>query len=249
MKVTQFCKENKGLLLTIGGCVAMVMTTGLSIRAGMKIADILKDEESDTKTKRKEIVKESVIPAVGLVTAVSLVGMGSASDRRLISELVDKCMVSGLVFSNYRQEVIKRYGKEVDADILNTVCGNPEYHCLDNSDIPDVMSRWLIDFGIEELPLYEIKAYERDIIHAEYHFNRNYVIGYGDACINQFLYFFGLQEEGKDVRADICESYGWTAANETYFVDFIHEKIDSRDDIPTYKIYPLFAPESGYDCP
>ena len=82
--------------------------------------------------------------------------------------------------------------------------------------------------------------YEREIIDAEYHLNRNFVLR-GYAPLNEFYEFLGLP------KTEYGEMVGWTISDGYYWIDFEHRLI-SRDDggADMYAIDMIFPPEPDF---
>lgn len=231
-KYTNFIKNNSGTLLTIAGSIGMIATTFFSVKKGMEI----KEKELDI----KEGIKTCIPVIAGCAGSIACVVAGDALNRKQKSELLAMCATAGASYSAYRKEVIQRYGEEVDKEILDTVANCCDYHYM-APEIPDNVCHWVLNLYQDGIPTYEFDARERDVIHAEYHFNRNYILA-GAQSVNDLLRMMcilGPDEEGDEIN----DAYGWMIDDsEIYFVDFAHRKI-SED---TIEIYPIFAPWFDY---
>lgn len=240
MNKKDWIKSNLPTILTILSSVGTVATAGLGIRAGMKIGDYIDDtiRIEHEKPDKKEIVKLCIPVAISSVVSV---GCGIGADimnRQQKSDLLAMCALIGSSYSGYRSEVVRRYGPEVDKEIVDTVCGSPEICCM-CPDIPDKKVHWIIDMCMDDLPKYELDAYERDIINAERHLNRNYMMTMAQS-VADFLDFLGFKV---DDFANECV-FGWAIGDsEIYYLDFYHTKIDEN----TFRLTPLFAPWYQFD--
>lgn len=232
--VKTFLKKNTGTILTVSSCICTGLTAYFGIQAGLKLAN------NDTDDK-KEIVK-TCLP-VGLCCAGSI-GLSVAADisnRKQITTLVNTCLLAGISYTNYREEVKKRYGEDVDAEIIaTTIADNCAYHCT-APGTPDVLCHWILNTGDDRIPKIEFDAYEREVIHAEYHINRNYII-MGQQSITDVLSFFGKKPNNS--YREYADTNGWKIDdNEVYFIDFEHnERLDTEEK--TFEICPLFSPWS-----
>lgn len=227
-------KNNAPTLLTIAGGVGTVVTSILGIRAGMKIRDYIEDTE---KPKKKEIIK-ACTPVV--VSSALTIGCNVSADilnRQQKSDLLAISAMIGASYSGYRQEVINRYGAEVDREITDTVARNAE--CMYMApDIPDKLCHWVINMYDENIPVLYFDAYERDVLHAEMHFNRNYILG-GGQSVSALLEFLGFARTPYDGMWENTDIYGWAINDsEIYYVDFEHRKIGED----TFELHPVFAP-------
>lgn len=239
-KAMNYLKENSGSILSFGAIIGAVTGSVLAYKAGYKTRE-LEFECEDTEALEKA-KKRLIWPVLGTLMATGTLVIGAdILNRKQKSDLMAVAMAGGSAFSAYRQEVIKRYGAEVDADICDTVSKYAECHYM-APDIPDKLWHCVLKLGVDELPDYEFDAYERDVIHAEMHFNRNYILGMGQN-VAELLTFLDIKEPNKDVFGDE-DMYGWAINDsEIYFIDFMHKKIDEN----TLEIWPVFAPWYDFD--
>jgi len=238
MNKRDWLKTNAPTILTVIGCVGTVVTGGLAIRAGLKIADICAETEEDEKPCKKKIIKACIPAAAACVVSIGCNAGADILNRGQKSDLLAMCAVIGSSYSGYRQEVIKRYGAEVDKEITDTVAGCAEYMYM-APEVPDKLCHWVIDMCMDDLPKYEIDAYERDILHAEMHLNRNYILC-GEQSFRDLLIFLGVDV----VPFGNEEIFGWAINDsEIYYLDFVHTKIDEN----TFRLTPVFAPCYQFD--
>ena len=234
MSKKEWIKNNAHTILTVVGCVSTIITTGLAIKAGMNVADICEEDEP----KKKDIVKACVPAAVGCGVTISAIIGADIMHRRQTNDLLAMCALIGSSYSGYRQEAVRRYGAEVDHEITDCVAKSPEVCCM-CPDIPDKKCHWIIDMLMDDLPKYELDAYERDIINAEKHLNRNYILR-SEQSFGDFLDFLGFNVDNFGNE----NIFGWAINDsEIYYIDFIHTKIDEN----TFKLTPVWAPWYGYD--
>ena len=79
--------------------------------------------------------------------------------------------------------------------------------------------------------------YEREIIDAEYHFNRNFTMR-GYAFLNELYEFLGMP------KTEYGGIAGWSLCSGIMWVDFEHRLIDNDDGGPAcYSIDMVFSPE------
>ena len=89
----------------------------------------------------------------------------------------------------------------------------------------------------DEISGESILLYERELIDAEYHFNRNFTMR-GYAFLNEFYEILGLP------RTEYGEVAGWSMSSGIMWVDFEHRMIDPGDGAPAcYSIDMVFSPE------
>ena len=92
----------------------------------------------------------------------------------------------------------------------------------------------------EEVSGESIARYEREVMDAEYHLNRNFVLR-GVASLNEFYAFLGLPE------TRYGDEVGWTVADGYSWIDFEHRLVsrdDGGDDVCVIDM--LFPPHAGY---
>ena len=148
------------------------------------------------------------------------------------------CCIFGIHVFNAKQQtsLINLYGEETDKKVRDEVIlQSCNYHHV-GCDEPDEKATW-----VEEISGESIEAYEKEIIDAEYHFNRNFTMR-GYASLNEFYEFLGLPQ------TEYGDSVGWTTTDGIYWVDFEHRIVNNGDDGGSYvySIWPVFAPSADY---
>lgn len=132
----------------------------------------------------------------------------------------------------YRDKLIELHGEEADAEIRNAMIREHcNFHPLD-SDVPDGKVIFYDEISGES-----IMRYEREVIDAEYHFNRNFTMR-GYAFLNEFYEFLGLP------MTEYGRIAGWSMSSGIMWVDFEHRLIDNDDGgTACYSIDMVFPPE------
>ncbi len=74
-----------------------------------------------------------------------------------------------------------------------------------------------------------------EVLQAEYHLNRNFVIG-GAISVGEWYEFLGLTAESDDYYK------GWTSADGYCWIDFDHYVGNTHDGIMYFGIEPMFSP-------
>ncbi len=224
--------------------VGVVTTAILAAKATPK-ACVLYDDLKERKAELEEeltaidIVKEVgpvYIPSalMGVATIACIFGANVLSQRQQA-----RLMSSYALLNNYHKAYCKKltelYGEEADIKIRTEMArSNCAYHCI-SLDVPDEKIIFYDEISGES-----ITCYEREIMDAEYHLNRNFVLR-GYASLNEFYEFLGLPQ------TIYGETVGWSSADGYYWIDFEHRLI-SRDDGGTdiYSIDMLFPPDEDY---
>lgn len=135
-------------------------------------------------------------------------------------------------YKEYRGKLMELYGEETDIEIRNAMARTHcNYHQI-GLDAPDGKVIFY-----EEISGESILCYEREVMDAEYHLNRNFTLR-GYALLNELYEFLGLPltEYGGTVGWSVYSGIGW--------IDFQHRLIDNDDGgIPCYAIDMIFPPE------
>ena len=96
-------------------------------------------------------------------------------------------------------------------------------------------------FWYEPVSKTYIERYEREIMDAEYHLNRNFVMR-GYSPLNELLEFLGIPQ------SELGDSCGWTATDGYCWVDFEHSLMGKHEGRPCYCIGAVFSPTYDYMC-
>lgn len=234
-------KRNSPTILTCLGVIGVISTVVMSVKATAETMNALEEasEKKGEELNAVEIVKIAApiyIPTIltGMATITCIVGANSINKKKNAALSSAYCMASNS-FNEYRRKLIELHGKEADIEIRDALARERcDYHVID-LDVPD---QKVIFY--DEMSGQSILRYEREIIDAEYHFNRNYVLR-GYAAINEFYEFLGMPQQ------DWGDEIGWSCSDGIYWIDFEHRLID-RDDggIPIYSIDMVFPPDNDY---
>lgn len=188
-KMKHFMRQKSSIILTTFAAVGVVGSVIFAIRDTTKA---IKCIEREIEEREEELTKGEVIltaapayvPTI-IFTSSTLVCIFACHylNKRAQASLSASYMMLRNYFESYKKEVINLYGEGADEKIEETLARRYcNYHQL-NLDTPD-----------QKLTFYEpisgryFERYEREVMDAEYHFNRNYVLR-GYATINE-LYDF-----------------------------------------------------------
>lgn len=228
-KLVSFTKRHGGSILAWLGVAGTITTTAMAI-VNTREADKKLEELGDISTMEKVVeVLPTYIPTIisGAVTVTCILS-GNRIHVKNTESLMMTCTALQNQYNAYRSVVIDKYGEEVDREIHEEIVRKySNYHVI-GLDTPDVKVTW-------EFMGDRFEAYEREVMDAEFHINRNYVLG-GAITINGFRQMLGLSEKpGKD------DELGWCINDEGIFwLDVYHVKKEGED---VYEIVPYFAPE------
>lgn len=231
---------NKPLILTCLGAVGTIGTAVLAAwgvpraKARKAAAEIKKGGEL---TRKESVMAQTpaYLPAVGagLATLLCIFGANALNVKQQAS-LTSAYAMLEQAFNAYRKSAMSLYGEDADEEIRKGFLSM----CADSTGPSD-----------EEVIFYEEhygKFFERtkeEVLSAEYHFNRNFVLR-GYANLNEFYDFLGLPhtefggKAGWSIGAgEVAYGYSW--------VDFEHEKLDTGD-FECWVIRFPFAPTKDY---
>lgn len=234
-------KKHSSLILSVLGIAGLVTTSILTAKAAVKASDIRKRAEQIkgeplTKTEAiKTVIPVYVAPILmGTATATCILGI-HILDRRQQASLISAYSILENYHKEYRKKLIEFHGEEADREIQDAILRDRCDVCWHDQNIPD---NKLIFY--EAISGESIVAYEKEIMDAEYHLNRNFVLR-GYASLNEFYKFLGLPETEDGDRLGWSCSYGYS------WIDFEHHLV-SKDDggTPVYEIVFLFEPDPDY---
>lgn len=196
-KMSQFIDQHGSLTLTILSSIGVIGTGVAAAKGGMTIQKIDGEtpiKEMDSKDQAKLIIG-SFWPAIGIAagTIACILGnhhLTSKQAKAMVGafQLIDK------EYKTYRDEVIKRYGKEEDRDII------AKKSPVVSSECSEVRVLW-------HEPISDRYFYrsETEVIDAEGALNRKFAIDWR-ASLNDFYVLLGLPP------TDYGEATGWDAA-------------------------------------
>lgn len=233
--------RNAPTILTVLAGVGLAYTSYLVATEAPKAKeeyDKLKERELDCSV--KDIVTVSgkhYIPAifVGSMTLGCIIGANVINKQQQAS-LATAFAGLHTYYNAYRNEVIEKFGEEADDDIRASIARlNPEFHQI-GMDSPDLKLTFIDDYGNS------VTCYERELMDAEYHFNRNYVLG-GCGSLKQFYDMAGIKYSDPKHYRDI----GWSSSSGISWVDFVH--YPDKYDPSIYHLSYIWTPteEDLYD--
>ena len=226
-----YCKRNGSTILTCVGGVGVVATSVLAVKATPKALKAIEEAENmkGEALTRIEVVKvawKPYIPAVvtGVGTLTCMFG----------ANVLNKCHQAALVsaytlidssFKEYKQKLKELYGEEAHEKIEEAIAAEKAKNVGVNA--PGIISNnaLYVDEKCGDTRLFYdnygdrfFEATLEQVISAEYHTNRNYVLR-GYTILNELYEFLGLEP------TDYGNEVGWCAYDEgTFWVDFNHIK-------------------------
>lgn len=229
---------NKATVLTLLASVGVVGTAIATATAVPKAQEKIAEAESQkgselTTTEKVKASAECYIPPalIGAGTIACVLG-ANALNKQQQASMISSYAFLEQCYKQYRDTLIELHGPAADEEVREhmAVRYRSDYHRY-NIDIPDQRLRWY-----EPISNQWFEAYEREVMDAEYHFNRNYQLCCGTQTVNNLLYFLNLPDMGEE--GDIN---GWCAEDEIYWIDFEHDEQTDADGV-YYVINTVFAP-------
>ena len=240
-KASLYLKRNSSTILTFMGGVGVGLTAVLAAQETPKAIQML-EKAKEKKGSDLTLVEKVVVatpcyaPAIatGTATIVCIFSANVLNQKRQ-GQLTSAYAMLDRYHKDYRNTLIELKGEEVDQEVRIAMARKRcDYHQI-GLDTPDGKVVFY-----EEISGESIECYEREVMDAEYHFNRNFVLR-GYASLNEFYRFLGLPE------TDEGEQLGWSMSDGYSWVDFEHRLVNPDDGgTPIYMIDFLFSPHSEY---
>lgn len=240
-KAQLYLRRNSSTILSVLAVVGFAGTVVTAVRATPKALKLL-DEAVSEKGEELTVVEKigvagpAYIPSVllGVSTVTCILGANVLSKRNQASIASAYALINNY-HKEYRKKLIELHGKEADEEVRNAMAHEHcDYHVID-IDEPDGKVLFYDEISGET-----ILRHERDVISAEYHFNRNYTLR-GYATLNELYTFLGMPQ------TDYGETVGWSISSGIGWVDFEHRLIDKDGGgTPLYAIDMVFSPDTDY---
>lgn len=225
--------------LTILGMSGVVGTTISGIKQNQKACIAMK--KNNDRNEQLSMVDKAVIlipiyaPTflLGLSTMTCILGANILNKKNQASLASAYALIDNS-YKEYRNKLIELHGEEADIEVRDAIARQHcDFHKI-GMDIPDKKVKF-----VDSVSGRYIIAYEREIMDAEYHFNRNFVLR-GYASLNEFYEFLGLPS------TDEGEKKGWSISYGYYWIDFEHNKVVDKNGETYYVIDTIFPPEEDY---
>lgn len=221
---------DRATLMSIGASLGVIGTAVVTAKAVPKAQERIKEaqkEKGEELTTKETIVAAlpAYIPPVAMCagTIAGILGANALNNKRQAS-LISSYALLEQCYKRYRETLVDLHGPAADEEVrenmgeVEIARGNCMWHRTDIQE-PDRLLRWY-----EPISKQWFEAYERVVMDAEYHFNRNYQLSCGTQTVNNLLYFLNIPDMGEEGAV-----LGWCAEDEIYWIDFEHdEKADEK---------------------
>lgn len=252
MKGTQaigrFLKKHGPLILSALASGGVIGTAYLAVRGSKKSANkqaeaAVKKGEPLTKKEQLVVSAPAYIPALTLggITIACIIG-SNAMSRSQQAALIGALALVEKRYQDYKNKVVETVGEIEEANISREIAKDNVIATRQRAF--DLGSGEKLLF-FEELSGEYFEATEAEVLYAEYHFNRNFVLA-GHALLNQLYDWYGLP------HTKAGEVMGWNLYDGECFygyrwVDFQHDKVTLDDGLEVYVISMPFAPHANYE--
>lgn len=243
-KTCTFFKKNASTLLSVGCSIGVVATGFTSSRAALKARNKLlaaEEEKNDVLTTKETIAIAG--PSYILPITIAGVTIGGIFCNHHLNQkeklaLISACTVAATKLEEFKTKVNEIYGENATKMITDAI------------DEEKIVAQTPVFVEEQNKLFYEpisgrlIERTENEVLQAEYHFNRNFVLR-GYASLNEFYDFLGLEHipEG--------DVLGWSMeAGEVFYgyswIDFDHEEHTTTDGLEITDIVMPFSPTADY---
>lgn len=240
----KFYTRNKSPAILTGiGVIGVAVTVATAVKATPKALRILQEAE---KAKGEELTGLEVVEQVGAVymptavigaVTISCILGANAINKRRQASITSALYFTEKAFREYKKKTKDVFGAEADNQIMDALA---EERYKEN----DIMVSNGKQLFFEEYSGRFFESTEEDVVLAEYHFNRNFVLR-GYAELNELYEFLNLSptESGAVL--------GWSiGAGEVFYgyqwIDFEHRKVIREDGAEYYAITMPFIPTADY---
>lgn len=237
-------RMRKGYASTILTVIGGIGVIGVAISAAMDTPKALKlleeaQNEKDGELTKSEMAKAAAtayIPtAILCASTLTCIFGANVLSRRNQAALTSAYALLDRYHKEYRRNLVGLYGKGADVKVRMAMTRNRcDCHQI-GLDCPDGPATFYDEISGES-----ITCYEREVMDAEYHLNRNFALR-GYASLNEFYEFLGMP------KTAYGDKLGWSSVDGLGWVDFQHSLV-SRDDGGDYiySIDMLFPPTRDY---
>lgn len=242
-QTNKFIRRNSSTIMAIGGCVSLVGAVVFAVKASPKAKVLLEEAEN---AKKEPLTKAEIVmvatpvylPAITMCIFTMVLVLGAdVFNRRQKASLIGAYTALQKTYKEHQEKVKEIFGEEAN-DVVRRAIAKTKLEECKTTDMKNDEC-W---FCIPELDV-EFKATQMEVVLAEYHFNRNFVLrGYAD--VKEMLEFFEApaipygNSIGWSLDAGFIYGYQW--------VDFEHEKVGEKDGIELWQIRMPFSPTADY---
>lgn len=245
----RFFKKNASTILSliaVGGVVGTGYLAARGTKKAIAALDVAKENKGEELTKWEvvQVAAPAYIPAVitGTSTVACIFGTNVLNHRQQAAMVSAYALLENS-YKEYKKKFTELYGETADAEVRKEIAKDKVEETHLKKALPQPSGEKLLFF--EELSGEYFEATEAEVLYAEYHFNRNFVLA-GHALLNQLYDWYGLP------HTKAGEVLGWNLYDGECFygyrwVDFEHNRVVLDDGLEVYVISMPFAPHADYE--
>jgi hypothetical protein len=248
-----FWKRNGSTILTCAGAVGVVTTSVMAVKATPKALekiDKAKEEKGEELTTMEtvRVAAPSYIPTIliGASTIACIFG-ANVLNKRSQAALASAYALLDNSFKEYKEALKELYGEEAHQNIMDHIAiekakevGVSGSYFATSCDLTADDSCGDPVLFYEEYSNRYFEATIEQVINAEYHLNRNYILR-GYSYLNELYEFLGLE------LTEYGDVMGWTPTDEgEYWVEFNHRKVVLDDGLECYILEMPFEPKYDF---
>lgn len=246
--ILQIIKKHSSTILCLVAAGGVITTAVLAAKETPKAIQLLSKskEENDelTKTDIVKAVAPAYIPAVisGVLTVTCIFGANVLNKKQQAAITSAYALLSS-DYKRYSKKLKELYGEEAHKNILEALAAEK----ADKIPIYAQCCCGEYTLGFEDIDEEKVIFYDSyseryfestisQVLQAEYHLNRNFVIG-GDVTLNDFYLFLGID------KVDDGDTVGWSVLDGYTWIDFSNMPSKLDDGTKYYIISAVFDPE------
>ena len=249
----KFYKRNATTILTCVGGVGVVLTAVTAVKATPKALDLLDEAKKEkgeelTRSEKIKIAGPTYIPSIliGVGTLACVFGANVMSNRQQAA-LVSAYTLADSSFKEYKQKLKELYGEEAHHKITDAIAVEKSERVYHSGGYFGTSCDLLGDESCggpvlfyDEWSNRYFEAPIEQVINAEYHLNRNYVLR-GYSYLNELYEFLGLE------TTDYGSVLGWAPTDDgEWWVEFNHRKAILDDGLEVYILEMPFEPRYDF---
>ena len=245
-----FVKRNASSILTCLGGIGVVTTAVTVAKTTPKVMNLLEEAkkkkgEELTSVEKFKIATPSYIPSIliGIGTIACVVG-ANVLNKRHQAALVSAYALIDSSFKEYKQKLKELYCPEAHNEIANAIAVekvDPDWaisgsYMTSSCDLTQEEACGEPVLFYEEYGNRYFESTIEQVISAEYHLNRNYILR-GYAYLNELYEFLGIE------TTDYGSVLAWAPTDEgEYWIEFNHNKVVMDDGLECYILEMPFEP-------
>lgn len=249
-----FIRRNGSTILTVLGGVGVVTTAIMAAKATPKAINILeqaKEEKGEKLTKLETVKAVAPVYIPSVITgaaAIACIFGANVLNKHQQASLASAYALLDTSYKEYKRKLVELYGEETHQNIVDALAiekaedvGITAGYFATNCDLTVDECCGEPRLFYDEYSNRYFEATIEQVINAEYHLNRNYILR-GYSVLNELYEFLGLEP------TEYGEVLGWAPLDEgTYWIEFNHRKVLIDDDLECYILEMPFEPRLNYD--